>query len=222
MIQRSRLFKLASWMCIMLTVNVCAYDVVLARSGESARPAGSVTTSDGGSGRFERYLAAPHIELAQSDTTGVSVKTGSLQTSKIRFVRLPGREGLSTLWPRDTRPTSAAGGTSSSVGDRAVASRVWFLPGREGYDAPGTSHWRRVEPESQPADGEMLPLLVTDGPRADEDRADHSRPVYRKWWFWALGAVAIGTTAALLAHDGESDNPVPRRDLPDFPGPPER
>ena len=221
MIQRSRFLKAASWMCIMLTVNVCVCEAVLARGAESVRPDGARTASEGGSGSRETYRPLRYIQLAQSDTTGVSVKPEPLEAGRIRFVRLPGREGLSTLWPRDTHPPSTSTDNSSSVGDRAVASRVWFLPGRDGFDAPGTRHWRKLDPGTRRSDRELLPLSVTDGPQTGNDRLDYSRPVYRKWWFWAIGVVAIGTTAALLAREDEAEADVPRRNLPDFPGPPE-
>jgi hypothetical protein len=44
-------------------------------------------------------------------------------------------------------------------------------------------------------------------------------PVYKKWWVWALTAVAVG---ALVALAGGGSSSTQDQDLPEFPDPPER
>jgi hypothetical protein len=221
MIQRSRFFKTVSWVCIALAVNVCAYEIVLGAGSQSARPSPDVTASRAISGGAEAYYEESCIQLAQSDTTGVSVKSGSIETSRIRFVRLPGREDLGALWQRERRRQSSVADNSGGVEERAVASRVWLLPGREGPITPGTRHWRNLTPEPDQPNGEVPLRLVADGPLPGEERQEQPRPVYGKWWFWAVGVVAVGTATALLMRTDEADRHVPRKELPDFPGPPD-
>jgi hypothetical protein len=45
------------------------------------------------------------------------------------------------------------------------------------------------------------------------------RPVYKKWWVWAMAAVAAGLLVALAGGGGSS---AADEDLPEFPDPPER
>jgi hypothetical protein len=222
MIQRSRFFKAASWMCIVVAVNLCTYEIVLGRGSESTRPGLPVMAPERVSGKPDATRAASYIQLAQSDTTAISVKGEYQQPGRIRFVLLPGRVGLSTLWPKDRPAPSTTEDNSGSDRDRAIAGRVWLLPGREGLDTPGTRRWRGFGPEAARTDGDVLPLSVTDEPRAGENRPDPARPVYKKWWFWAIGVVVVGTTTALLRGSDATDDHHPRRDLPDFPGPPDR
>jgi hypothetical protein len=61
---------------------------------------------------------------------------------------------------------------------------------------------------------EEPPLGIT------EDEEDAGRPVYRRWWFWAIG---IGTLIAVaVASGGDEGGEEPAENLPDFPEPPER
>ena len=42
-----------------------------------------------------------------------------------------------------------------------------------------------------------------------------SRPIYKKWWFWAgIGAVAIGTTAIVIATTGDDGSSAPDAHFP--------
>ena len=43
-------------------------------------------------------------------------------------------------------------------------------------------------------------------------------PIYKKWWFWTVAA-SVAATAVVLSVGGAEES---RRDLPDFPNPPER
>jgi hypothetical protein len=45
-------------------------------------------------------------------------------------------------------------------------------------------------------------------------------PVYREWWFWAIG-VGLLVAVALAAGSGGEDT-EPSTELPDFPDPPDR
>jgi len=45
------------------------------------------------------------------------------------------------------------------------------------------------------------------------------KPVYKRWWVWAVAAVAVGV---LIALAGGSSSTKADDDLPDFPDPPER
>ena len=45
------------------------------------------------------------------------------------------------------------------------------------------------------------------------------RPVYKKWWVWAVAAVAVGVLVALA---GGGSSSTQDENLPDFPDPPER
>ena len=45
------------------------------------------------------------------------------------------------------------------------------------------------------------------------------RPVYKKWWVWAVAAVAVGVLVALA---GGGSSSTQDENLPEFPDPPER
>ena len=221
MIQRSRFFKAASWMCIALAINVCTYEIVLGQSSSDTGPATAGTATQDDPGKPVMALDTQYIQLAQSDTTGISMKTGHGQTGKIRFVLLPGRAGLGTL--RQSDDTSSSAGVGDLSGDRKQneSTRIWLLPGRETPDSPGTMHWRRAEPKTDKPSGDVPPLSVADGPLTDKDQPTQPPPVYRRWWFWAIGVFVIGTAAAILSGTGGTDEDDSREDLPDFPGPPD-
>ena len=45
------------------------------------------------------------------------------------------------------------------------------------------------------------------------------KPVYKRWWVWAIAAVAVGVLVALA---GGGSSSTADEDLPEFPDPPER
>jgi hypothetical protein len=51
------------------------------------------------------------------------------------------------------------------------------------------------------------------------ERESGPKPVYKKWWVWAVAAVAVGVLVALA---GGSSSSTADEDLPEFPDPPER
>jgi len=46
-------------------------------------------------------------------------------------------------------------------------------------------------------------------------KATEKKPIYKRWWFWGIIAVAGGGAAVGLSGGGEKDQPLPR-----FPPPP--
>ena len=78
-------------------------------------------------------------------------------------------------------------------------------PGQEAVTAP-----------SEPFDH----LILTDrGPAIGSDTpASKGAPVYKRWWFWTVAASAVAAVVVLSATRAEE----PRKDLPDFPNPPDR
>jgi len=101
-----------------------------------------------------------------------------------------------------------------------------------GGDRSGTSTDDGTGGEAKPAGGEAKPAggeatrptipspadaagasdAGEDGRTPPPGRVDSggggSRPIYRKWWFWAgIGAVAVGTAAVIVATSGGGDTP---------------
>jgi len=64
-----------------------------------------------------------------------------------------------------------------------------------------------------PADGaRSRSVHALDGPTAEAAPARESRPVYRRWWFWAaVAVVATGaiTTAVVMSRDGPNAGTLP-------------
>ncbi|MFH1313544.1 MAG: hypothetical protein ABIJ00_10030 [Candidatus Eisenbacteria bacterium] len=223
MIRRSRFFKTASWVCIALAANACTYEIVLGQSS-GAGPATAATVTGEDPGESLVTLDKPYVQLAQSDTTGISMKTDSVRPGRIRFVLLPGRDGLGTLRPSSETSSSASStGVGDRTGDRrrSDSNRIWLLPGREAPDTPDATHWRRTEPEAGKPSGDVPPLSVADGPLASENQPGQPPPVYKRWWFWTIAVLVIGTAAAILAGAGGTDEDDSGKDLPGFPGPPD-
>jgi len=51
-------------------------------------------------------------------------------------------------------------------------------------------------------------------PASVPTRSDRSRPIYKKWWFWAgVSAVAVGATVAVVALSGGSSSGEPDAEL---------
>jgi tetratricopeptide (TPR) repeat protein len=72
--------------------------------------------------------------------------------------------------------------------------------------AVNPDHTRIPSPDKAglPPSGRDLPALADSG---------RSRPIYKKWWFWAgIGAVAAGTVAVVVVSSGKSVS-VPGSDL---------
>jgi hypothetical protein len=65
------------------------------------------------------------------------------------------------------------------------------------------------EPRLTGADDDSLTAGDESGPQ----------PVYKRWWVWAIAAVAVGVLVALA---GGGSSSTADEDLPEFPDPPER
>ena len=62
-------------------------------------------------------------------------------------------------------------------------------------------------------------LLDTQDDSLTAEGESGPKPVYKKWWVWAIAAVAIGVIVALA---GGGSSSTADKDLPEFPDPPER
>jgi len=63
-------------------------------------------------------------------------------------------------------------------------------------------------------------LILTDRgvTMTPDTTARKGTPVYKRWWFWTVAA-SVATAAVVLSVAGAEES---RKDLPDFPNPPER
>ncbi|MFH1314217.1 MAG: hypothetical protein ABIJ00_13460 [Candidatus Eisenbacteria bacterium] len=99
----------------------------------------------------------------------------------------------------------------------------------EGFDEPDSV---ATEPETPGIYDTISPVQsISPDPSLDPSPVDApddsvsaeggsgSSPVYKRWWVWAIAAVAIGVLVALA---GGSSSTKADEDLPEFPDPPER
>jgi hypothetical protein len=71
--------------------------------------------------------------------------------------------------------------------------------------------------DADPGPEPRLVDAADDSLTADGESAP--KPVYKKWWVWAVAAVAVGVLVALA---GGGSSSTTDEDLPEFPDPPER
>ena len=73
------------------------------------------------------------------------------------------------------------------------------------------------DPEEDPGPEPRLVDAADDSLTAEGESGP--KPVYKKWWVWAVAAVAVGVLVALA---GGGTSSTQDEDLPGFPDPPER
>ena len=69
-------------------------------------------------------------------------------------------------------------------------------------------------PEQAAGASEAGALNAMPPPTTVPSDTGRSRPIYKKWWFWAgVGAVAVGATVAVVALSGSSSSGAPDAEL---------
>ena len=143
--------------------------------------------------RIEEMNAAlqKQQETADSPPTGpVAPGTGGARTGTSTGDNSSGSTSGGEGKPAGGKP---AGGEGKPAGGEAT---------RPGIPSPGAtagaSH--AGEENRTPPSGQ--------GDRDSDSGGGGSRPIYKKWWFWAgIGAVAVGTAAVIVATSGGGDTP---------------
>jgi len=110
--------------------------------------------------------------------------------------------------PADTpaeAPTEATAGEADAPDSLVSPQEAPQRAGEEAVTAP-----------SRPSD--HLILTGQGMTKSSDTPVPKKAPVYKRWWFWTLAASAVAAAVVLGAAGAEES----RRDLPDFPNPPER